>query len=71
MKERRKTINGDDIIWSLGTLGFEEYVEPLKIYLKNYREVSFNSNLPPFPPAPIYWVFIILCVQLRGLNVRV
>ncbi|CAD6332797.1 unnamed protein product [Miscanthus lutarioriparius] len=38
MKERRKTINGDDIIWSLGTLGFEEYVEPLKIYLKNYRE---------------------------------
>ncbi|XP_066362434.1 nuclear transcription factor Y subunit B-4-like [Miscanthus floridulus] len=38
MKERRKTINGDDIIWSLGTLGFEEYVEALKIYLKNYRE---------------------------------
>ncbi|ONM00401.1 Nuclear transcription factor Y subunit B-2, partial [Zea mays] len=38
VKERRKTINDDDIIWSLGTLGFEEYVEPLKIYLNNYRE---------------------------------
>jgi nuclear transcription Y subunit beta len=41
VKERQKTINGDDIIWSLGTLGFEEYIEPLKIYLNNYREVSF------------------------------
>jgi nuclear transcription Y subunit beta len=40
MKEKRKTINGEDLIWSLGTLGFEEYVEPLKHYLKLYREVS-------------------------------
>ncbi|TVU20254.1 hypothetical protein EJB05_36456, partial [Eragrostis curvula] len=38
MKEKRKTINGDDLIWSLGTLGFEDYVEPLKLYLKLYRE---------------------------------
>ncbi|XP_066367376.1 nuclear transcription factor Y subunit B-4-like isoform X2 [Miscanthus floridulus] len=44
MKERRKTINGDDIIWSLGTLGFEEYVEPLKIYLKNYRETEGDTK---------------------------
>ncbi|KAJ1264178.1 hypothetical protein BS78_09G243100 [Paspalum vaginatum] len=49
MKEKRKTINGDDLIWSLGTLGFEEYVEPLKLYLKLYREVSC-SNLVLFPP---------------------
>lgn len=39
MKEKRKTINGDDLIWSMGTLGFEDYVEPLKLYLKLYREV--------------------------------
>ncbi|XP_062232207.1 nuclear transcription factor Y subunit B-4-like [Phragmites australis] len=45
MKEKRKTINGDDLIWSMGTLGFEDYVEPLKLYLKLYREVSL-SNLP-------------------------
>ncbi|KAK1698567.1 hypothetical protein QYE76_015264 [Lolium multiflorum] len=38
MKEKRKTINGDDLIWSMGTLGFEDYVEPLKLYLKLYRE---------------------------------
>lgn len=57
MKERRKTINGDDIIWSLGTLGFEEYVEPLKIYLHKYREVSFKP--PPLSSSscnPVYLV---------------
>nr|AAU44106.1 putative transcription factor HAP3 [Oryza sativa Japonica Group] len=38
LKEKRKTINGDDLIWSMGTLGFEDYVEPLKLYLRLYRE---------------------------------
>jgi Histone-like transcription factor (CBF/NF-Y) and archaeal histone len=38
-REKRKTINGDDLLWAMGTLGFEEYVEPLKIYLSKYREV--------------------------------
>lgn len=38
-KEKRKTINGDDLIWSLTTLGFEDYIEPLKAYLIRYREV--------------------------------
>ncbi|KAG0540027.1 hypothetical protein BDA96_03G373300 [Sorghum bicolor] len=37
-KEKRKTINGDDLLWAMATLGFEEYVEPLKIYLQKYRE---------------------------------
>merc|ERR1712232_307668 len=37
-QEKRKTINGDDIIWAMGTLGFDSYIEPLKIYLKKYRE---------------------------------
>ncbi|KAL5202034.1 hypothetical protein ABZP36_012986 [Zizania latifolia] len=45
LKEKRKTINGDDLIWSMGTLGFEDYVEPLKLYLKLYREVLFLSPL--------------------------
>ncbi|CAN6331927.1 unnamed protein product [Urochloa humidicola] len=44
MKEKRKTINGDDLIWSLGTLGFEEYVEPLKHYLKLYREIEGDTK---------------------------
>ncbi|KAL5229232.1 hypothetical protein ABZP36_017497 [Zizania latifolia] len=37
-KEKRKTINGEDLLWAMATLGFEEYVDPLKIYLHKYRE---------------------------------
>lgn len=39
-KEKRKTINGDDLLWAMSALGFEEYVEPLKMYLHKYREVT-------------------------------
>ncbi|OMO72583.1 Transcription factor, CBFA/NFYB, DNA topoisomerase [Corchorus capsularis] len=37
-KEKRKTINGDDLLWAMATLGFEDYIDPLKIYLTRYRE---------------------------------
>ncbi|KAJ7977525.1 Nuclear transcription factor Y subunit B [Quillaja saponaria] len=37
-KEKRKTVNGDDICWALATLGFDDYAEPLKRYLSKYRE---------------------------------
>lgn len=39
-REKRKTINGDDLLWAMTTLGFEEYVEPLKVYLQKYRELE-------------------------------
>ncbi|CAI9776790.1 unnamed protein product [Fraxinus pennsylvanica] len=39
-KERRKTINGDDVCWALETLGFDDYAGPLKRYLNKYREVE-------------------------------
>ncbi|KAF7834228.1 Nuclear transcription factor Y subunit B-3 [Senna tora] len=39
-REKRKTINGDDLLWAMTTLGFENYVSPLKIYLNNYRETE-------------------------------
>ncbi|KAM0037985.1 putative transcription factor Hap3/NF-YB family [Helianthus debilis subsp. tardiflorus] len=48
-QEKRKTINGDDIIWAITTLGFEEYVDPLKQYLLKYRELEgdkVNNNVP-------------------------
>nr|GEV96851.1 nuclear transcription factor Y subunit B-7 [Tanacetum cinerariifolium] len=47
--EKRKTINGDDIIWAITTLGFEEYVDPLKQYLSKYRELEgdkVNNTMP-------------------------
>ncbi|KAG2410637.1 hypothetical protein LR48_Vigan01g012100 [Vigna angularis] len=46
-REKRKTINGDDVIWAITTLGFEDYVEPLKIYLQKYKEIEGEKlNIP-------------------------
>ncbi|GBG71017.1 hypothetical protein CBR_g8315 [Chara braunii] len=39
-REKRKTINGDDLLWAMSTLGFEDYVDPLKVYLQKYRETE-------------------------------
>lgn len=39
-REKRKTINGDDLLWAMTTLGFKEYGEPLKIYLHKFREMK-------------------------------
>ncbi|PSN34351.1 Nuclear transcription factor Y subunit beta [Blattella germanica] len=36
--EKRKTINGEDILFAMTNLGFDNYVEPLKLYLQKYRE---------------------------------
>ncbi|KAK8534730.1 hypothetical protein V6N13_081156 [Hibiscus sabdariffa] len=43
-KEKRKTINGDDLLWAMATLGFEDYIDPLKIYLSRYREGDTKSS---------------------------
>ncbi|KAL8247626.1 hypothetical protein R6Q59_008842 [Mikania micrantha] len=43
-KEKRKTINGDDLLWAMATLGFEDYIEPLKVYLSRYRELEGDSK---------------------------
>lgn len=39
-QEKRKTINGEDVLFAMGTLGFDPYIAPLKIYLQKYRDVS-------------------------------
>ncbi|XP_038980907.1 nuclear transcription factor Y subunit B-like isoform X4 [Phoenix dactylifera] len=44
-REKRKTINGDDLLWAMATLGFEDYIEPLKLYLQKYREMEGDSKL--------------------------
>ncbi|KAJ1387673.1 hypothetical protein SESBI_39740 [Sesbania bispinosa] len=43
-KEKRKTINGDDLLWAMATLGFEDYIDPLKIYLTTYREIEGDTK---------------------------
>jgi len=35
---KRKALNGDDILYAMESLGFDDYIEPLKVYLKKYRE---------------------------------
>ncbi|GMN46435.1 hypothetical protein TIFTF001_015624 [Ficus carica] len=39
-KERRKTVNGDDVCWALQALGFDDYAGPLRRYLHKYREME-------------------------------
>jgi len=31
---------GDDILWALGTLGFDSYVEGMRVYLALFRETA-------------------------------
>lgn len=40
--EKRKTLNGEDILWAMYILGFENYSETLKIYLAKYRNVRIH-----------------------------
>ncbi|CUS21198.1 LAQU0S02e08284g1_1 [Lachancea quebecensis] len=42
--DKRKTINGEDILISLNALGFENYAEVLKIYLAKYRQQQALKN---------------------------
>ncbi|KAL2342995.1 hypothetical protein Fmac_004280 [Flemingia macrophylla] len=46
-REKRKTINGDDLLWAMTTLGFENYVGPLKHYLNTYRETEGDKSSVP------------------------
>ncbi|XP_057772351.1 nuclear transcription factor Y subunit B-1-like [Salvia miltiorrhiza] len=41
-KERRKTVNGDDVCWAMATLGFDDYAPPLRRYLERYREIEVD-----------------------------
>lgn len=45
--EKRKTVNGEDIIFAMQSLGFENYGEAARIYLARYREVSAGSTCSP------------------------
>ncbi|OIT28970.1 nuclear transcription factor y subunit b-6 [Nicotiana attenuata] len=37
-REQRKTITAEDVLWAMSKLGFDDYIEPLTIYLHRYRE---------------------------------
>lgn len=57
--EKRKTIGGEDILYAMTSLGFDDYEATLKIYLAKLRQVSICAIslrlLTPFstrPPLP-------------------
>jgi nuclear transcription Y subunit beta len=50
-REKRKTINGDDILWAMSTLGFDKYIDPLKQYLARYRETVMQEKGDENPNA--------------------
>nr|ACO15242.1 Nuclear transcription factor Y subunit beta [Caligus clemensi] len=45
--EKRKTINGEGILFAMSTLGFDNYVDPLKMYLQKYREAVKGDKTHP------------------------
>ncbi|KAL9682487.1 hypothetical protein QQ045_014286 [Rhodiola kirilowii] len=44
LREKRKTVNGDDLLWAMATLGFEDYIDPLRVYLTKYREIQGDTK---------------------------
>ncbi|KAG6493913.1 nuclear transcription factor Y subunit B-3-like [Zingiber officinale] len=51
-REKRKTVNGDDLLWAMATLGFDDYVEPLKTYLQRFRETEVDKAAVGASMAP-------------------
>ncbi len=43
--EKRKTIGGEDILYAMVTLGFENYAESLKIHLSKLRQVRTSCSV--------------------------
>ncbi|KJE93209.1 transcription factor NF-Y [Capsaspora owczarzaki ATCC 30864] len=42
--EKRKTITGDDLIWAMQSLGFDNYIEPLRAYLAKLRQATHKDQ---------------------------
>ncbi|KAL6999115.1 hypothetical protein U1Q18_000279 [Sarracenia purpurea var. burkii] len=55
-REQRKTITAEDILWAMANLGFENYIEPLTLFLNRYRETETKRTSlhgQPFVKRPI------------------
>lgn len=56
--EKRKTLNGEDILWSMNSLGFDSYAEALKIYLVKFRQYEFEANLKSEPQDDDFLIYL-------------
>ncbi|KAK5128152.1 hypothetical protein LTR08_004104 [Meristemomyces frigidus] len=50
-QERRLCLDGEDVLYALCTLGFENYYEAMKIYLARYREDAEMDVSPDADPG--------------------
>ncbi|GFP93458.1 nuclear transcription factor y subunit b-6 [Phtheirospermum japonicum] len=51
-REQRKTITAEDVLWAMSKLGFDDYIEPLTVYLHRYREFDGGERGSPQGRAP-------------------
>ncbi|KAL7747849.1 transcriptional activator hap3 [Sorochytrium milnesiophthora] len=45
-QEKRKTVNGEDVLWAMSSLGFDNFAETLKVYLSKYRDTHKTAERP-------------------------
>jgi nuclear transcription Y subunit beta len=64
--EKRKTIGGEDILYAMVSLGFENYAETLKIHLAKLRQVGL-PRLPLSQLTPIQ-LFVFLLLSFLASN---
>lgn len=43
-REQRKTVTAEDVLWAMGKLGFDDYVQPLNVFLSRYREAESDRT---------------------------
>lgn len=53
-QEKRKTINGEDIVWAMEALGFDQYGQLMKLYLQKYKEVTKTDKGPHEYGSSVY-----------------
>lgn len=57
-------MNGEDILFAMTSLGFENYGEALKIYLARYREVSQLKH-STYDTIPVYLIPVFILTPRR------
>ncbi|KAL6197800.1 hypothetical protein ACLB2K_027594 [Fragaria x ananassa] len=43
-REQRKTITAEDVLWAMSKLAFDDYIEPLTLYLHHFREMESDRG---------------------------
>jgi nuclear transcription Y subunit beta len=60
--EKRKTIGGEDILYAMISLGFENYAETLKIHLAKLRQVRNARNVLLLAMLSV-WLILYVCLS--------